>query len=115
MSGDENVLKVDLAALGKLGPHLRTLADQLTRSTAASVAAPAGADPGLAALYGVSKAIADVKRIGAARLNTIADFADETQHAFTIAESSLTAKLGEGSLAAGYGNLPSIYQPPKRA
>ncbi|CPR90368.1 hypothetical protein [Mycobacteroides abscessus] len=106
MSGDENVLKVDLAALGKLGPHLRTLADELTQSTAAGVAAPAGADPGLAALYGVSKAIADVKRIGAARLNAIADFADEAQQAFAITESSL---------AAGYGNLPSIYQSPKRA
>ncbi|EUA67494.1 hypothetical protein I540_4118 [Mycobacteroides abscessus subsp. bolletii 1513] len=46
MSGDENVLKVDLAALGKLGPHLRMLAGQLTEGTAASVAAPAGADPG---------------------------------------------------------------------
>ncbi|OHU56406.1 hypothetical protein BKG83_17345 [Mycobacteroides chelonae] len=103
MSGDENVLKFDLAALGKLGPHLRTLADQLTGSTSAS--APAGADPGLAALYGVSKAIADVKRVGAARLNTIADFADEAQQAFAITESSL---------ASGYGNLPSIYQPPKR-
>lgn len=106
MSGDENVLKFDLAALGKLGPHLRTLADQLTGSTAANVAPPAGSDPGLAALYGVSKAIADVKRIGAARLNTIADFADEAQQAFAITESSL---------AAGYSNLPSIYQPPKRA
>ncbi|WP_255783420.1 hypothetical protein [Mycobacteroides abscessus] len=106
MSGDENVLKFDLAALGKLGPHLRTLADQLTGSTAANVAPPAGADPGLAALYGVSKAIADVKRIGAARLNAIADFADEAQQAFAITESSL---------ASGYGNLPSIYQPPKRA
>lgn len=105
MSGDENVLKVDLAALGKLGPHLRTLADQLTQSTAASVAAPAGADPGLTALYGVSRAIADVKRIGAARLNAIADFADEAQQAFAITESSL---------AAGYGNLPSIYQTAKR-
>lgn len=106
MSGDENVLKVDLAALGKLGPHLRTLADQLTRSTAASVAAPAGADPGLAALYGVSKAIADVKRIGAARLETIADFADEAQHALAVST---------GGLEAGLRNLPSIYQSPKRA
>ncbi|MDB2196447.1 hypothetical protein [Mycobacteroides abscessus] len=88
MSGDENVLKVDLAALGKLGPHLRTLADELTQSTAAGVAAPAGADPGLAALYGVSKAIADVKRIGAARLNAIADFADEAQQAFAIDTST---------------------------
>lgn len=52
MAGDENVLKVDLAALGTLGPHLRMLAGQLTESTAASVSPPAGADPGLAALYG---------------------------------------------------------------
>ncbi|WJR32401.1 hypothetical protein P3F83_17985 [Mycobacteroides immunogenum] len=106
MSGDENVLQVDLAALGKLGPHLRTLADELTQSTATSVAAPAGADPGLAALYGVSKAIADVKRVGAARLNTIADFADEAQHTLAIAT---------GGLDAGLRNLPSIYQPPLRA
>ncbi|MGH3954898.1 MAG: hypothetical protein ACRDTI_12750 [Mycobacterium sp.] len=103
---DDKVLQVDLAALGKLGPHLRTLAGELNKSIPAGDAAPAGADPGLAALHGVSKAIADVKRIGAARLNTIADFADEAHQGFTITESSL---------AAGYGNLPSIYQPPKRA
>lgn len=106
MSGDENVLKFDLAALGKLGPHLRTLAGELTKSIPADVGAPAGADPGLAALHQVSKAIADVKRIGAARLNTIADFDDEAHQAFTITESSL---------AAGYRNLPTIYQMPKRA
>ncbi|SKW04215.1 hypothetical protein [Mycobacteroides abscessus] len=106
MSGDENVLKFDLAALGKLGPHLRTLAGELTKSIPADVGAPAGADPGLAALHGVSKAIADVKRIGAARLNTIADFDDEAHQAFAITESSL---------AAGYSSLPTIYQPPKRA
>ncbi|CPV99722.1 Uncharacterised protein [Mycobacteroides abscessus] len=106
VAGDENVLKVDLAALGKLGPHLRMLAGQLTESIAASVAAPAGADPGLAALYGVSKAIADVKRVGAARLNTIADFSDEAQHVLAVTT---------GELESGLRSLPSIYQPPLRA
>lgn len=106
MAGDENVLKVDLAALGKLGPHLRMLAGQLTENTASSVAAPAGADQGLAALYGVSKAIADVKRVAAARLNTIADFSDEAQHVLAVTT---------GGLEAGLRNLPSIYQPPKQA
>ncbi|ANN97525.1 Uncharacterised protein [Mycobacteroides abscessus subsp. massiliense] len=105
MAGDEDVLKVDLAALGKLGPHLRMLAGQLTESTAANVAAPAGADPGLAALHGVSRSIADVKRVGAARLNTIADFADEAHKDFTIASSTLET---------GLRNLPGIYQPPLR-
>lgn len=103
MAGDENVLKVDLAALGKLGPHLRTLAGQITESIPAGAAAPAGADAGLAGLHGVSKAIADVKRIGAARLNTIADFSDEAQHVLAV-----TA----GGLETGLRSLPSIYQPP---
>ncbi|WP_078311278.1 MULTISPECIES: hypothetical protein [unclassified Mycobacterium] len=106
MAGDENVLQVDLAALGKLGPHLRTLAGQIRDSVAAGVSAPAGADPGLAALHGVSKAIADVKRIGAARLTTVADLSDEAQHVIAI-----TA----GGLETGLRSLPSIYQPPLRA
>ncbi|MGR6978367.1 hypothetical protein [Mycobacteroides abscessus] len=105
MAGDEDVLKVDLAALGKLGPHLRALAVEISDSIASGVSAPAGADPGLAALHRVSKAIADVKRVGAARLNTIADFADETQHVLAIAT---------GGLDTGLRNLPSIYQPPLR-
>ncbi len=103
MAGDENVLKVDLAALGKLGPHLRTLASEIRDSIASSGSAPAGADPGLAALHGVSRAIADVKRIGAARLDTIADFSDEAQHVIAV-----TA----GGLETGFANLPSIYKPP---
>ncbi|AKC37576.1 Uncharacterised protein [Mycolicibacterium phlei] len=106
MAGDEDVLKVDLAALGKLGPHLRALGGEVRDSIASGGSAPSGADPGLAALHGVSKAIADVKRVGAARLNTIADFADEAHKDFTIASSSLDT---------GYRNLPSIYQPPLRA
>ncbi|MBF9521959.1 hypothetical protein BKG83_20870 [Mycobacteroides chelonae] len=105
MAGDENVLKVDLAALGKLGPHLRTLAGEIRDSFPAGGSAPAGADPGLAALHGVSKAIVDVKRIGAARLDTIADFSDEAQHVIAV-----TA----GGLDTGLRNLPSIYQPPLR-
>ncbi|WP_078314969.1 hypothetical protein [Mycobacterium sp. D16Q16] len=103
MAGDENVLKVDLAALGKLGPHLRTLAGQLRDSIAAGGSAPSGADPGLAALHGVSKAIADVKRVGAARLDTVADFSDEARHVIAV-----TA----GGLETGLRSLPSIYQPP---
>ncbi|OHU48085.1 MULTISPECIES: hypothetical protein [Mycobacteroides] len=106
MAGDENVLKVDLAALGKLGPHLRTLASDITKSIPAGGSAPSGADPGLAALHGVSKAIADVKRVGAARLNTIADLSDEAQHVIAV-----TA----GGLETGLRSLPSIYQPPLRA
>ncbi|ALM17593.1 hypothetical protein [Mycobacteroides abscessus] len=105
MSGDENVLKVDLAALGKLGPHLRTLAGQIRDSIQAGGSAPTGADPGLAALHGVSKAIADVKRIGAARLDTIADLSDEAQHVIA---------LTTGELETGLRSLPSIYQPPLR-
>lgn len=106
VAGDEDVLKADLAALGKLGPHLRTLASDITKSIPAGEPAPVGADPGLAALHGVSKGIADVKRVGAARLNTIADFADEAHKDFTIASSSLDT---------GLRSLPSIYQPPLRA
>lgn len=106
MAGDENVLKVDLAALGKLGPHLRTLGGEIRESVAADVSAPAGADPGLAALHGVSKAIADVKRVGAARLDAIADLSDEAQHVIAV-----TA----GGLETGLRSLPSIYQPPLRA
>ncbi|SII23136.1 Uncharacterised protein [Mycobacteroides abscessus subsp. abscessus] len=103
VAGDENVLKADLAALGKLGPHLRTLAGQIRDSIASGGLAPAGADPGLAALHGVSKAIADVKRVGAARLDAIADFSDEAQHVLAVAT---------GELETGLRNLPSIYQPP---
>ncbi|SKM80598.1 Uncharacterised protein [Mycobacteroides abscessus subsp. massiliense] len=107
MAGDKEVLKVDLDALGKLGPHLRTLEEQITASTAAcSTTAPAGADPGLAALYGMSKAIVDVKKVAAARLGTIADFADEAQKDFAVTSSSLEA---------GFRNLPSIYKPPLQA
>ncbi|EIT89523.1 hypothetical protein MA4S0726RB_2844 [Mycobacteroides abscessus 4S-0726-RB] len=51
----------------------------------------------------MSKAIADVKRVGAARLDAIADFSDEAQHVLAVAT---------GELETGLRNLPSIYQPP---
>lgn len=102
---DDKVLQVDLAAMGKIGPHLRTTAGEIRGRIPASSAVTPGADPGLAALEALSKAISDVERIAAARLETISDVYDEAQKAFVTIEQ----------LNAGYANLPSIYRPPLRA
>lgn len=102
---DDKVLQADLDAMGKIGPHLQTTAREIRGRIPASDHATPGADPGLAALEAFSKAISDVERIGAARLETISDVYDEAHKAFVTAEQ----------LHAGYYKLPSIYQPPLRA
>lgn len=103
---DDKVLQVDLAAMGKIGPHLRESAREIRGRIPASEQTPPGASPGLAALHALSKAISDVERIAAARLETISDVYDEAHKDFTITSSQLQT---------GYSNLPSIYQPPLRA
>ncbi|SKV05933.1 Uncharacterised protein [Mycobacteroides abscessus subsp. bolletii] len=101
---DDKILQADLDAMGKIGPHLSTTAGEIRGRIPASDHATPGADPGLAALEGFSKAISDVERIAAARLTTISDVYDEAHKAFVTAEQ----------LHAGYYRLPSIYQPPLR-
>lgn len=102
---DDKVLQADLDAMGKIGPHLQTTAGEIRGRIPASDHATAGGDPGLTALEAFSKAISDVERIAAARLETISDVYDEAHKAFVTAEQ----------LHAGYYKLPSIYQPPLRA
>lgn len=102
---DDNILQADLDAMGKIGPHLCTTAREIRGRIPSSDHATPGADPGLAALEGFSKAISDVERIAAARLETISDVFDEAHKGFLTTEQ----------LNAGYYKLPSIYQPPLRA
>lgn len=98
----DKVLQADLTAMGKVGPHLRTSAEEIRRRIPTSDPVSAGADPGLAALEAFSKAISDVERIAAARLETISDIYDEAHKAFVTAEQ----------LYAAHQRLPSIYQRP---
>ncbi|AKC38463.1 TPA_asm: WXG-100 family protein [Mycobacterium phage McProf] len=104
MSGDENVLQADLAAMGKVGPHLRETAREIRGRIPASEQSTPGASAGLAALHALSDAISDVERIAAARLETISDIYDAAHAAFVTAEQ----------LNTGYQRLPSIYQSPTR-
>lgn len=101
MSGDK-VLQADLAAMGKVGPHLRTSAGEIRRRIPGSDPVSAGGDPGLAALEAFSKAISDVERVAATRLEAISDIYDEAHRAFVTAEQ----------LYAAHQRLPSIYQRP---
>lgn len=101
---DDKVLQADLAAMGKIGPHLRESAREIRGRIPASDSMSPGTSAGLAALQALSHAISDVERIAAARLETISDVYDEAQKAFVTAEQ----------LNAGYSNLPGIYQPPTR-
>ncbi|SHT46609.1 Uncharacterised protein [Mycobacteroides abscessus subsp. abscessus] len=100
MSNDK-VLQADLDAMGKVGPHLRTSAGEIRGRIPASDPTP-GADPGLAALEAFSKAISDVERVAATRLETISDVYDEAHQAFVTAEQLYTA----------HQRLPSLYQRP---
>lgn len=100
---DDKVLQADLDAMAKIGPHLRESARQIRGRIPADHVTP-GADPGLAALEAFSKAISDVERIAAARLEVISDVYDEAHKGFLTTEQ----------LNAGYYKLPSIYQPPQR-
>ncbi|AWG64275.1 hypothetical protein DDT46_11015 [Mycobacteroides abscessus] len=102
---DDKILQADLDAMGKIGPHLRTVAGEIRGRIPAGDHASAGADRGLAALEALSRAISDVERIAAARLETISDVFDEAHKGFLTTEQ----------LNAGYYKLPSIYQPPLRA
>lgn len=101
---DDKILQADLDAMAKIGPHLRESARQIRGRILADHVTP-GADPGLAALEALSKAISDVERIAAARLETISDVFDEAHKGFLTTEQ----------LNAGYYKLPSIYQLPLRA
>lgn len=103
---DDKVLQIDLAAMGKIGPHLRESAREIRGRIPASAEMSPGASAGLAALQALSHAISDVERIAAARLETISDVYDAAHKDFTITSSQLET---------GYRNLPSIYQPPLRA
>ncbi|MEC4833242.1 hypothetical protein R2362_09735 [Mycobacteroides chelonae] len=103
---DDKVLQVDLAAMGKVGPHLRSLAGEIRGRIPASDQVTSGASPGLAALEAFSKAISDVERIGAARLETISDLFDEAQKVFAETSSQLSTAVS---------SAPSLYRPPLRA
>lgn len=99
------MLQADLAAMAKIGPHLRESAREIRGRIPASGSVSPGTSAGLAALQALSHAISDVERIAAARLETISDVYDEAHQAFVTAEQ----------LYASHYKLPSIYQPPTRA
>lgn len=92
-------LEVDLAALGKLSPQLQGMAGKLTKAASAHPGGESGGSPATAAIGRlVEKSIPGVQRTLAARLNTVADLAQQAKTQFGDTEEHIRQTI---SSAAG--------------
>ncbi|SIC59958.1 Uncharacterised protein [Mycobacteroides abscessus subsp. abscessus] len=98
----DDVLKADLAALGKLAPQLSAIADRIDKRIPSAATGTKGSDPALAAINSMTtKTIPNVQRVASRRLRVIGELVSEAHQAFVQHSSELET---------AFKNTPSIYR-----
>lgn len=98
----DEVLKADLAALGKLAPQLASIADRIDGRISGGATGSKGSDPALVAINSMtSKTIPNVQRVASRRLRVIGELISEAHQEFV---------QHDGELEAAFKNTPSIYR-----